>query len=242
MGDRSNGRQSARLNSTTASAPTSDDQMRQMILDIKLQNDKLLENQDRMLAHLEQNTQEIAALKIENTALKSKVNALESNLIKIDQYSRKDTAILTGLNFSEGESNAELETKVLNVINSCTNSSYTISDFSAIHRNGRILKPNGRPPTVTIKFLRFNDKDKLFTRSTVIKRKSLYQNLNFHHCLCKGMIDIQNKIVADPNVKFVRYMGANRHFDVCYTKPDGTEFFLNRIQSFEHFQDELNKV
>ena len=82
-----------------------------------------------------------------------------------------------------------------------------------MYRNGNKIKANGRPPSITIKFLRFFDKDLLFDNNVIRKRRSMYNNINFHHCICEGMIEIQNSIKEHSSVKFVNsYMGATRYF------------------------------
>ena len=70
----------------------------------------------------------------------------------------------------------------------------------------------------------------------------MFPELNFHHCMCEGMIDIQTSIAAQQPVKFVKFMGANRFFNVCCRDSNGGEdFFLNRIQNLDHFNSELSK-
>lgn len=216
--------------------------MRQFIVDIKHQNETFLKQQTTILKKLDENSADIVAIKSENVALKSRVSVLEEKFVHLDQYSRKDVVILTGLDFTEGEQHRELEYKVINLVNEVTNQNFTMKDFIAIHRNGNKHKASGRPPSVTLKFIRYFDKDLLFTKNVIARRKELFRNVNFHHCLSQGMIDIQNKISAHNVVKFVKYMGAGKFFNVCCKSPNGDDFFINRVQNSEHFITELNKV
>ena len=116
----------------------------------------------------------------------------------------------------------------------------TDRDFVAIHRN-RIDKSSDRPPTVTIKFLRYSDKDKLFDRAALSKRKEIFPHIKLHHGLCPGLIEERNKISAISGVKFVRYDGANRHFTVCFMKNGEPDRFFNRIRNFEHMQQTIKE-
>ena len=240
--DNTCGRQSPRLQEQQ-SGNISDAQLKQLILHIKLQNDEIIANQKTFMQRLEANSAEIDMLKAENCTLRTHIDVLNEKLIKLDQYSRKDVAIMTGLSFDpNSETQSELETNVVNTINRITGKNTTIQDYSAIHRNGRKNKRNGRPPSVTIKFLRLRDKDLLFTRNVITKRKQLYNGINFHHCLSEGMISIQNEIASNECVKFVNYMGPGRNFSVCIKRSGKDDTFLNRIESVAQFNSELENL
>ena len=247
MPPKPDGRHSPRFDNREP-ASTSETQLKQLMLELKASNDEIknqnvqiLSNQAKLLERLDTNTKDIACLKSENKKLNDKLNVLEEKFIKLDQYSRKDVVILTGLQFTQGEQQRTLETKVLDFIESITDKQFNIHDFSAIHRNGIRCKDNGRPPSITVKFLRLHDKDLIFSKLSINKRKNLYPELNIHHCMSEGMIDIQSSIATLPSVKFVKFMGANRYFNVCCKDGDNDDFFLNRIQNVEHFKTELNK-
>ena len=107
-----------------------------------------------------QNSADIAELKVENTQLKSKISHLEEEQIKLDQYSRKNVMVMTGLRMREGETQRELEDTVCSMFNFVTAGIKQFSklDFIAIHRNGRNYR-NDKPPSVTIKFIRYDEKD-----------------------------------------------------------------------------------
>ncbi len=237
----SSGRSSPRLQDQHV---LSDPQLKQLILQIKLQNDEIINNQKTFMKQLDINTAEIEQLKSENTELKSSIDLMQEKFVRLDQHSRKDVVIMTGLEYNQqtGETQSNLEGRVLDIINSVTNQNFTIRDFIAIHRNGRSNKGNGRPPSVTIKFLRYYDKDLLFNKRANTSRKNSFPSVNFHHCLCEGMIDIQNALKSERSVKFVRYMGASRHFSVCVKREGGDDVFLNRIESVAQFKAELAKL
>ena len=218
MPPKPDGRHSPRLDNRD-SANTSDIQLKQLILELRDSNKHITAQNEQILAN-------ISSLKTENKKLNDKLNVFEEKFIKLDQYSRKDVAILTGLQFTQGETQSTLENKVLHVINGITEQQFNIHCFSAIHRNGNRCKDNGRPPSITVKFLRLQDKDLVFRKTSVIKRKNLFPELNFHHCMCEGMIDIQTSIAAQQPVKFVKFMGANRFFNVCCKDSNGGDDFF----------------
>ena len=198
-------------------------------------------NED-VLKHLTHHAKQIAALEEENGKLYSQVKFLTEQVIQQDQYSRKDIVIMTGLSYSEGESPQELTQSVANVLNRITgnNLNLTKRDFVAIHRN-KIDKNSSRPPTVTIKFIRFSDKDELFTKMAFTRRKEAFPQIKLHHGLCPGLIEERNKISNLDGVKFCRYDGANRHFTVCVSTTGQPDKFYNRIKSSEHFKKVLNE-
>ena len=132
--DNTCGRQSPRLQEQQ-SGNISDAQLKQLILHIKLQNDEIIANQKTFMQRLEANSAEIDMLKAENCTLRTHIDVLNEKLIKLDQYSRKDVAIMTGLSFDpNSETQSELETNVVNTINHITGKNTSIQDYSGISR------------------------------------------------------------------------------------------------------------
>ena len=165
----SSGRSSPRLKdipaSESSSSSISDAQFKNIILEMNAKLDSLVETNVTFLDRLETNTQNIHELQVENVKLNSQVKVLNEQVMTLDQYSRKDIVILTGLSYNEAESQYELGRNVVNIVNAITGNTsdpFTLRDFSIIHRNGRKMK-GSRPPSITLKFLRFQDKDRLFT-------------------------------------------------------------------------------
>ncbi len=236
------GRQSPRL--------ISDSQLKQMVSEIHASMESvktdvatIREDNEVFKEQLVVHGKEISELKAENVQLKSDIKLLNENVINLEQYSRKDVVIVTGLVFNPSETQRQLEDNVTDLVNKTTGNSLTNLDFVAIHRNSRTPK-NNRPPTVTIKFLRFSDKDRLFTKRSISSRKQMFAHINFHHCLCPALIEVQRVISADLRVKFVRYDGPSRHFTVCLNSTDISciNLFLNRIRNYEHFKLEVGKI
>ncbi len=230
----------------------SDQQFKQMICDIhstmesvKSDVSSIRDDNELFREQILQHGTDIAELKAENVQLKSDVKLLNEHVTKLEQYSRKDVIILTGLQFNPSEMQHQLEENVVEFVNKITGNTLTHRDFIAIHRNSRVINNNrNRPPSVTVKFLRYTDKDRLFTKRSLANRKQMFPHLNYHHCLCPALIETQRLISADPNVKFVRYDGPSRQFTVCMNTKDngGRNIFLNRIQDVECFKVELSKV
>ena len=214
------------------------------VSDLCLKVESLLVKHDDVLGQLSTHTEQIRQLEADNERLSSELNLLQEKFIDQDQYSRKDIVILTGLPYSDEESQTELNRAVLEILNKITGNELSLSsrDFVAVHRNRKNANTN-RPPTITIKFLRFSDKDAMFTRRAKTTLKRMYSHIKLHHGMSPGYIDIRNKLSECNSVKFVMYEGANRFFTVCVsTDPGSADLFLNRIRNVEHFKLELSKV
>lgn len=217
-----------------------------LVDDRKLSNekmDKLVEKNEEVLQRLDSNSTAIDELKSENNRLNDEVKLLNEKVMKQDQYSRKDILIMTGLQFEEHESPEELATTVSSMLNKITGKKLALNarDFVAIHRNGRSYR-NSRPPTVTVKFIRFSDKDLVFSKLSMSNCKNMYPGIHVHHGLCPGYVDIRNQLSQINNVKFVRYAGANRYFTVCVTDPTGgNDIFFNRIENVKQLKSEMEK-
>ena len=209
--------------------------VRTTLVEIKQDNAEVLKN-------LTRHTQQITALEEQNTKLSGQVKLLTEQVIQQDQYSRKDIVIMTGLSYDEGESPDELARSVINVLNRISGNSLNLTkrDFIAIHRN-RIDKSSPRPPTVTIKFIRFSDKDAMFTKKAYLLRKDAFPQIRLHHGLCPGLIEERNNISKLDMVKFCRYEGSTRYFTVCVSIEGQPDKFYNRIRNMEHFKIAINQ-
>ena len=137
----------------------------------------------------------------DSTHTKRRMTELNDNFVQLDQYSRKDVAILTGVPTSEDETQTQVQGKVLEILKFVRPSlNLTMKDFSAIHRNGKSGR-GSNPPSITLKFLRLHEKDQFMTRDSKTKFKN--KRTNIFHALCPGMIKIQNEIKDHPRVDFV---------------------------------------
>ena len=72
-------------------------------------------------------------------AMSNSVDAVEVNVAKTDQYSRRDTVVVAGLDYNpETETHSELTGAVAGEM-SKSGVQVNASDFSACHRNGKKL-------------------------------------------------------------------------------------------------------
>ena len=138
-------------------------------------------------ARIEKNTTDIAALK-ENSDLRSQIEKLQEDTARLNQYTRKDVLIVTGMDMDKDETPATLYEEVIGMFCDICNRTLTAQDYVAIHRNGTVYKGK-RPPTITVKFVRFTDKDLLFFKPAREARASRYPKIKFHHNLCKALIN-----------------------------------------------------
>ena len=152
---------------------------------------------------------------------------------------------ITGLSYEENEPSNALETAVVGMLNDLSPQEerpLNARDFVAIHRNGKSNKKgtNGisRPPPVTVKFLRYSDKDRFFTKTATQRRKSMFPTVGMHHNMCPRLIDVQKQINDHSEVKFVQFHGCNRMFSTCLHSGQ----FINYIKSYDHFITELENL
>ena len=216
------------------------DQIVEMFTTLQEQNTEILGKLDC----IENIKSDIVQIKEENSALKSRVCLLEEDNCRLDQYMRKNVMIVSGLSFETTETSEELQQKILGMLNTIYRPTGLVLDFRdliACHRNGR--KGNGnRPPSVTVKFVRYMDKDRLFTRQFVALRKKEFRGVNFHHNLCKRLIHEQKLINEHSNlVKFSFFAGDNKFFSVCISG-NHEDKFLNFIRNYKHFVLEYDRL
>ena len=100
------------------------------------------------------------------SAMSTCVDTVEANLAKTDQYSRRSTVLVTGMDYKkESETYDSLSTNVASEL-SKSGVKVSNSDFAACHRNGKKIKTvkrSGRevvtPTSITVKFVNANKKD-----------------------------------------------------------------------------------
>ena len=227
--------------SSRSSSPATSD----VVMDTKEINNKLdliLVNQTHMLNSLNENKEKIHKLEADNQKLNVEVGRLNEDVTRLEQYSRKGVMVVTGVTKSPDETSEQLRTRIVGMFNSLlfdSNEHLSVNDFVDIHRNSKEGKL-GRPPSITVKFIRYTDKNLFFNRRIANTRKSKHPGVNFFHNLCKPLIAEQNLIKDTKHVKFVRYDGDNRHFTVCLTY-DNDSSFLNYIKNYTHFKTEYDK-
>lgn len=180
------------------------------------------------------NSEDINQMKSDMGELHSRIDELQADRDRMDQYSRKDVAIVTGLAMPPGETRQQLYQAVTGTFNRACNTTLNGTDFIAIHRNSAAYK-GSRPPTITCKFIRFTDKDIVFERENKLKLKTA--GVNIHHNMCKSLIAEQDKLSNQLDVKFVIYQGYNRHFSVHLNNGK----YINKIVNLKDFLRKRNK-
>ena len=137
---------------------------------------------------------EMAELKNSNWSdfrqLDEDITSLAVTTFKTEQYSRRDTMLITGLPKPADESHEDLTKKVTETL-SVSGQNISASDLSAVHRNAKESKTvRGKvvPPSVTVKFQNVSKKDSVLRSyrnfDTVLKRPRpvrVYQSLSPHY-------------------------------------------------------------
>ncbi len=192
----------------------------------------LLNKQDTDRAVLIEVKEDVDVLKKENSQLKQRMMRLDEDHARLEQYSRKAVMIMSGVEMPSEESPQQLAESVLGLLNPLINNGppLTVFDLVAIHRNGRSYKQN-RPPSITVKFIRYYQKEQFFNKIAKNKLKAICSTANYFHNMCKYFIDEQDKIRSNPEVKWVRYDGDRRGFTVCLANGN----FVNFVQSNRNF-------
>ena len=107
----------------------------------------------------------IKDLKEEVTYLRGKVDYITAEMDRQEQYSRRNCLLIHGLPESKNESTDLL---AMEAIETQMNIKITDNDIDRTHR---IRKPknNGKPRPVIIKFVRYNDRKKIFSSKILLK-------------------------------------------------------------------------
>ena len=127
---------------------------------------------------------------------------IEQTAAKAEQYHRRDTIIVAGLDMSPNETPDQLKNTVADVLSKSGTGVYA-ENFSAIHRNGKEYKTVTKddkefqiPPSITVKFSNISKKDdvlrtyKNYDRTSNKKRKiCVYQSLSPYYKLLKDEIN-----------------------------------------------------
>jgi len=152
---------------------------------------------------------------------------LKSRLVKVEQYSRRNTMILTGVPFELGE---DIEQKTIDIINDHGSLSHVITsgDICNVHRN----KPGsaGKPASVTVVFVRGIDKDLLF-RGKRDFRTSCEKSLNIFHAMCPELVE-EMKNIRQRGGDMIEYIDFYGHSKMFVVKVKGLKDMVRGVQSF----------
>ena len=195
-------------------------------------SNQLTESQDKVHRLEERCTElEVKCSKLEETCADLKVKVSQHHefnaeqhcrLMYIEQYSRRNTAIITGLEYQKDE---DLANKVCKLINDADILPFEFDTeyISHVHRNK--IKPN-KTPTVTLQLLRAVDTDKIFAKKKLLKAKGI----NIFNVLSESVKLEQDKIKNMEEVEWVAFFGHSRFFGVKMKN----DVFYKGIHSLNH--------
>ncbi len=133
-----------------------------------------------------------------NRAYNDAFENLNTQCMKNEQYTRRDTVTVVGLDMPNGEAQADLSAKVAEHLSN-SGESVAHSDFSVVHRNAANSKEvRGKvvPPSVTVRFLNISKKDRVLrSYSNFDQAKKQVRPVRVYQSLCKRYADVCMKIV-----------------------------------------------
>lgn len=181
-----------------------------------------------LLGNLEAAESKVSNLENQMNFKNEQLLALKGQCRKLEQYSRRGTAILTGVSYNVDEN---LEEKVCKIVN-CTNilpMEFDTSYISHVHCN-RANPQSKKPPSITLSFVRSIDKDRLMTKkkqfkeSVSTKLPAYGKNINLHHLLSPACVTAKSELENFDEVLWVDYRGHIKNFVV---KLKNGEFIRN---------------
>ena len=169
---------------------------------------------------------------------------------KANQYSRRNTIVVAGVDLEENETQSKLEAKIAGLL---TNSDTTVSELSHCHRNNaknKVIKDNNGnekiiPPTITVVFQKSSKKDTVlknysnYDSSTRKKKKvTVYQSLSpyfnkLRQDISKYIYDNQNTL---SKCKWIHYRSPSAGICVKTNK-----HYLAEIFCFNDFLKGIGK-
>jgi len=125
-----------------------------------------------------------------NRDVTDSVEELHLSVVKTEQYSRRDTITVVGLEKPETETETNLSQRVAETLSN-SGVQVTPDDFSVLHRNGRdnrTVRGKTIPPSITVRFNRIHKKDAVLrkyrnfdTSSSAPRPVKIYQSLTQHY-------------------------------------------------------------
>ena len=181
---------------------------------------------------------------VRNRNVVESVDDLHLSVVKTEQYSRRDTITVVGLDKPESETEATLSQKVAQTL-SVSGVDVSPTDFSAIHRNSRdnrIIRGKTIPPSVTVRFSKINKKDSVIRNyrnfdqaASAPRQVKVYQSLTQHYADLRSGIfkflksdENDESYVSGP----IRNVGLKPKW-VTYQSP--TSGFAVKLASGEYF-------
>ena len=178
--------------------------------------------------------------------LSNTVDNTEIDVVKTDQYSRRNTVVVSGLEYMK-------ETETYNDLCSTVAEELTTSgvkvntvDFSACHRNGNKIKTITRkrkqvkvPPTVTVRFHNSNKEDNVMNNyknynNGKPKAIRVVQSLNNYYQNVKPNI---SEFCGERNAEIVWLHWRSASSGLCVKFDDGT--YISKIHSMTNFTEQF---
>jgi len=172
----------------------------------------LVERNNELVDRVDKSEKMVIGLKAEVVRKNVTIAKLESRVVDLEQYSRRNTMILTGLPVEAGE---VLETRIVDVLNELEvlPTELTTGDICNVHRNR--ARSDSKPPSITVQFVRGLDKDRLFYNKKNFRLNS-NKKLNIFHAmspaLSKEMGEIRSQ--AGDMVEYLDFRGHTQMFAV----------------------------
>lgn len=180
---------------------------------------------------------------VRNRNVRDSIDDLALNVVKTEQYSRRDTVTIVGLTKPDGtETETQLCEKVADVL-SASGVTVTADDLSVAHRNSknnRTVKGKIVPPSITARFAKISKKDAVlrsYKNYDSAKSKprdvKVYQSLTPHYSTVrKSIYDFFNSESDSTEFGYVCNRGLKVKW-VTYQSP--TSGFAIKLQSGEYF-------
>jgi len=141
---------------------------------------------------------EIAQLKTELAAARQKTSLLQDKIDNLVQWTRNDSIIISGIQSQHGESNADVETKVLNLFNELE-LKLTPNDLNNVHRLQN--QPNGAS-SIIVRLVSHKTKVQIMIKKKTLRTK--YKNIYINEALTPSRAKLfyeARKIVKDKKAK-----------------------------------------
>ena len=183
------------------------------------------------------------------SAMSSSVDNVEVDLAKSDQYSRRNTLVVTGLQYKK--ETETYDTLSSTVADELTTSGIRVSsnDFSACHRNNKNTKTvmiKGKqvkiPPSVTVRFYNANKKDHVLNNyknyvNCKDKPVRVVQSLNHHYQTLKtNIINLCRE--KDVKVSWIYWRSASSGLCIKFDN----QITLSKIHSMADFNKIFNAM
>ncbi len=165
------------------------------------------------------------------------VVGLTRAVVKSEQYTRRDTITMVGLEKSDDETDVSLSTKVAETL-SASGVPVSSADFSAVHRNGkdsREIRGKTVPPSITVKFSVTSKKDnvlKSYKNFDPVAKKPW--NVKIFQSLSPNYGTLRRSIFDFFDRKNVQYNQGKELKWVTYQSP--TSGLCVRLKSGEYFK------